>query len=171
MKSDNVKIRSYQDSDKEKCRDLWHELTEHHRNIYDDPTIGGKDPGHFFDEHLARVGPNRIWLAEMEREIVGMIGLIEEDKEAEIEPIIVKREQRHTGIGKMLLEHVIEEAKRKKFKYLSIKPVMRNIGAIKTFYKNGFQNIGYIELFMDLQDKEGRKWLSDLPIFGLNFNY
>ncbi|MBI4300887.1 MAG: hypothetical protein HY677_07095, partial [Chloroflexi bacterium] len=37
-------IREYRTADFEACRSLWGELTRHHREIYEDPTIGGDDP-------------------------------------------------------------------------------------------------------------------------------
>ncbi len=43
-------------SDREACRALWRELTECHRTIYGDPSIGGDDPGLYFDEHLLAPG-------------------------------------------------------------------------------------------------------------------
>jgi len=36
--------RKYRSSDIEQCRSLWKELTEWHRIIYKDPTIGGENP-------------------------------------------------------------------------------------------------------------------------------
>jgi len=33
-------VRKYQEQDKEQCRGLWRELTEWHREIYQDPNIG-----------------------------------------------------------------------------------------------------------------------------------
>ncbi len=38
-------VRAYQREDYEACRELWRELTERHRDIYGDPTIGGAIPG------------------------------------------------------------------------------------------------------------------------------
>jgi len=37
-------IRKYQPDDREQCRALWRELTEWHREIYEDTTIGGEHP-------------------------------------------------------------------------------------------------------------------------------
>ena len=46
----NVGIREYASADYSACRMLWVELTEHHRRIYEDPSIGGDDPGGAFDD-------------------------------------------------------------------------------------------------------------------------
>ena len=43
-------VRAYADADYAACRVLWAELTSHHREIYEDPTIGGADPGAGVDE-------------------------------------------------------------------------------------------------------------------------
>jgi hypothetical protein len=48
----DITIRPYGDSDLEPCRTLWAELTRRHREIYGDPSIGGDDPGAYFDDHL-----------------------------------------------------------------------------------------------------------------------
>jgi hypothetical protein len=49
-------IRDYVESDYGACRSLWAELTEYHRVIYGDPSIGGDDPGAGFDDIPARRG-------------------------------------------------------------------------------------------------------------------
>ena len=54
-------IRKYRESNRGECRSLWRELTEWHREIYQDPNIGGEHPEDFFDEHLAKVGPENLW--------------------------------------------------------------------------------------------------------------
>jgi N-acetylglutamate synthase-like GNAT family acetyltransferase len=118
---------------------------------------------------LKEVGAGNIWLALMNDEIVGMIGLMGED-EVEIEPIIVKPDHRNKGIGKMLLEFVLEKAEEIGLKFLSIKPVFRNHDAIRLFHDMGFQNIGQIELFVDLREKKG-KWDREEELLGIRFNY
>ncbi len=42
------------------CRVPLAELTQHPRELDDDPSIGGDAPGLHPDEHLAHVGPARI---------------------------------------------------------------------------------------------------------------
>jgi hypothetical protein len=83
----DVVIRTYTSADLEACRALWVELTEHHRQLYDDPTIGGEQPGLAFDAHLARVGPDRIWVAEAHGTVYGLVGLIVEGDEGEEEGV------------------------------------------------------------------------------------
>src|SRR4029453_18386226 len=57
-------VRGYEPGDLEWCRGLWVELTQWHRDIFDSPGIGGDNPGLAFDEHLAKVGAENIWVAE-----------------------------------------------------------------------------------------------------------
>ena len=84
--SEQIKIRTYEPSDHNRCRALWAEMVERHRVIYDDPSIGGDDPGSEFDAHLGRVGAERIWLATIGTETVGLTSLIVDPEQAEVEP-------------------------------------------------------------------------------------
>jgi ribosomal-protein-alanine N-acetyltransferase len=163
-------IRSYQESDRESCEKLWAELTEHHRGLYSDPSIGGADSGIYFDRHLGKVGPGRVWLAETGGEVVGMVSLMMTDEEAEIEPIIVRKQNRGQGIGTALLQHAIQEAKEAGLHSVSIKPVARNREAIRLFRRVGFDTVGVVEFFVDLRCKK-RIWKTGLKIFGISFRY
>jgi hypothetical protein len=87
--SKSLLIRKYRAVDRDQCRMLWKELTEWHRQIYQDPSIGGAHPEEHFDQHLAKAGPERLWVAVQDSQIAGLVGLTVNDKEAEIEPIIV----------------------------------------------------------------------------------
>ena len=161
-------IQKYQNNDRERCRALWKELTEWHREIYQDPTIGGEHPEDYFDKHLVTVGPEQLWVAIHNSTVVGLVGLILNGEEAEIEPLIVSKAYRRKGIGTKLIETVVSEAHKKEVKFLNIKPVARNINTIKFLHKLGFKNLGHINLFMDLSN---RSWKSGLEIFGCKFNY
>ena len=97
-------IRKYQPADRKQCRSLWKELTEWHREIYRDPTIGGENPEDYFDKHLVKVEHEHIWVAVYDSKVVGLVGLIVEEEEAEIEPLIVSEAYRHKGIGEKLVE-------------------------------------------------------------------
>lgn len=153
-------IRGYRAGDLETCRSLWDELTEWHRTIYNSPTIGGDDPGLQFDEHLAKVGPEHIWLAEIEGEAVGMVGLIIETAEGspEIEPVIVVPQARGTGIGRQLVEHVLEIARGLGVLDVTVRVVGRNAEALRFYHELGFDTIGYIELFHDLRPTTEQPW-------------
>jgi len=98
-----------------------------------------------------------------------MVGLLLRDEEAEVEPLVVAEAHRRKGIGRALLNHAMEEAKKTKVKYLSVKPVARNTEAISFFHHSGFGTVGHIQLLMDLKGKG--TWVSDLEIFGYRFAY
>lgn len=164
----SFRIRRYQPDDREQCRALWEELTEWHREIYEDPTIGGEHPEDHFDKHLAEVGPDKFWVAVHGSKVVGLIGLIFKDDEAEIEPLIVSKAYRRKGIGKQLIETAVAEARNKGARLLNIGPVARNTKAIKFLYKQGFRNLGFIQLFMDLSN---RTWKPGPEIFGCKFDF
>ena len=164
-----VDVRLYRESDLDLCRELWLELTLVHRNIYNDPAIGGDDPGTGFDKHVAFAGPDRIWVAEAKGEVVGMTGLLLRDEEAEAEPLVVAEAYRGKGIGRALLDHAVKEAKNTDVKYLCVKPVARNTEAISFFHHSSFGTVGHIQLFMDLKGKGA--WIPDLEIFGYRFDY
>jgi len=146
-------IRKYQPEDREEWRYLWMELTEWHREIYQDPTIGGMHPEDYFDRHLADVGPDRLWVAVSGSHVVGLIGLIVRGNEAEIEPLVVSKAHRGKGIGKELIEVVVSEARSEGVRFL---------------YKRGFKNLGHIELFLDFSDYA---WKSRLEIHGYEFGF
>jgi len=161
-------IRNYREDDREQCRSLWRELTKWHREIYQDQTIGGEHPEDYFDKHLAKVGSERLWVAVDDPRVVGLVGLIVEGNEAEIEPLIVCKGYRGRGVGKQLIETVISEARKIGVRLLNIRPVARNMKTIKFLHKQGFKNLGYVELFMDFSDYV---WKQGPEIFGCKFNF
>lgn len=162
-------MRGYRRTDLDACRGLWQELTERHREIYADPTIGGDDPGRFFDDHLRRVGPKRIWVAEEKGKVVGFVGLIVEGEDAEIEPLVVERASRGRGIGVRLATEAMAKARLLKgVKFLTVRPVARNREAIEFFWKLGLVNVGRVELFTDLA---GKRWKKGFRMHDLEFGH
>jgi len=147
---------------------LWLELTEKHREIYQDPKIGGEHPEDFFDKHLAKVGADNIWVAVHDSEVVGLVGLIVEGSEAEIEPLVVRKGYRGKGIGKRLIEEVVSEARKRKIRFLNVEPVARNVEMIRFMYKLGFRTLGNIQLFMCFSDYV---WKEGPELFGCKFKY
>jgi hypothetical protein len=96
-------VRDYSEGDYHACRALWAELTEHHRRIYGDPSIGGDDPGAEFDGHLATSQRVRSWVAESRGRVVGLTGLLDHGTSAEVEPVVVTEAARDQGIGRRLI--------------------------------------------------------------------
>jgi len=168
----SITVRKYEPEDREQCRSLWRELTEWHREIYDDPTIGGENPEDYFDKHLARVGAGNLWVAVDGSNVVGLIGLMVVNDETEIEPLIVSKAHRGKGAGKSLISTVIDEARKRRVRLLNIKPVARNTKTIRFLYEQGFKTLGYIELFIDLTGPSARySWKPGPTIYGCDFNY
>lgn len=157
-RSDQVEIRNYQADDLAACRDLWVELTEWHRHIYDSPQIGGTDPGRKFDEHLERVGREQIWLATSGRDVVGLVGVIPGERASELEPIVVRERWRGRGIGRQLGEFVIGEARAAGLRQLLVSPVARNASAIRFFHGLGFDALGQLELVLDFRPPADQVW-------------
>jgi GNAT superfamily N-acetyltransferase len=164
-------IRQYQTADRDRCRALWAELTEYHREIYDDPTIGGENPGLEFDEHLKKAGPERIWVATDQDKIVGFTSLIINGEEAEIEPVIVCRDCRGKGLGRQLVDYVVKQAQQVGVLCLSVKPVTRNRAALAFFHRTGFRTLGHLQLFRWLGPATPGQWRAGVEIFGKKFEY
>ena len=130
----NVKIREYQPSDYEACRFLQGELTLHHASIYEDTSIAGDDPGRGFDEYLARTDRCCTWIAESSGKILGFAGLLDtvgNEGVAEIEPVVVSSTSRGGGIGTRLIQHTVNEAKIRGFRFVSVRPELRNERAFR----------------------------------------
>lgn len=162
--------RPYEQRDYKACRALWVELTEHHREIYDDPTIGAPDPGAALDPYLAALGDGELWVAEHDGHVIAMAGLLDHGEEGEVEPIVVTREWRSTGVGSQLLDHVVQRARERGTRWLSIRPVARNERAIARFHASGFRTLGHVDMFMELGDSD-RTWRSGISIHGLDLRF
>jgi GNAT superfamily N-acetyltransferase len=166
-----VIVRDYGDGDYGACRALWAELTEYHRNIYGDPSIGADDPGAGFDDYLAE--PQRVssWVAESPGTVIGLTGLFDRGTSGEVEPVVVAGAARNRGIGRMLISRVVEEARARGYEYLAIRPVARNVAAIRRFHAAGFRSLGgHVDLTMDLAARR-HEWLPGASLHGLDFDY
>jgi GNAT superfamily N-acetyltransferase len=164
-------IREYRDADYGVCRSLWTELTERHRLIYDDLTIGGVDPGSGLEDYLRNPGRHATWVAEADGHVVGMTGLIVRGTEAEIEPAVVTAACRSRGVGHALVGRAVDEAKRMGIRFLSVHPVARNVEAISFLVGCGFEIVGHVDLFQDLAPSQGRQWKVGITIHGHKLRY
>ena len=152
-----MQIRGYEPHDREACRALWRELTEWHREIYGDQSIGGDgDLGDDFDEHLEHVGAGHIWVAERDGAVVGFVGLIVEGRRGELEPLVVTRDARGSGVGRALAECVIAAAREQGLRRLDVRPAARNVSAVQFFHDAGFETLGQYELMLYLDPP--REW-------------
>jgi GNAT superfamily N-acetyltransferase len=164
-------VRDYAEADYRACRLLWAELTEYHRRIYGDPSIGGEDPGAGFDDYLA--SPQRVgsWVAESNGSVVGLTGLLNQGRSGEVEPVVVTEAARDHGIGRQLIGRVVEEALARRYEYLAIRPVARNVAALRRFHAAGFRTLGgHVDLTMDLAGRR-HDWLHGAALHGLDFDY
>ena len=165
------KMRLYEPRDFEVCKALWAELTQRHRDIYADPTIGGTDPSHGFNMYLANHHRQATWVVEVDGRVVGMAGLIVHGSEAEVEPVVVTASCRSRGIGGMLITEAIAHAKKNGVRFLSTRPVARNAEALSFFVDAGFNIVGQIDLFQDLAPATWRQWKDGLLIHGKQLRY
>ncbi len=164
-------VREYRPDDLEQCRELWRALTQRHRDIYDDPTIGGADPGLEFDQHLEHPHLSKLWVAELDERLLGLCGLLVEGEESELEPIVVQPGQRSRGIGALLAGRAISESRRLGVKYVNVRPVGRNLEAIRFFHRQGFRLLGRFELSMPLDAATPFGSKLETDIHGLRFEY
>ncbi len=166
-----LSVREYRSEDYLACRTLWVELTERHRRLYDDPSIGGDDPGQGFDDYLQLANRVRSWVAVSDVVVVGLAGLLDHGSSGEVEPVVVATTKRGQGVGRTLIEHVATEAAERGYEYLTVRPVARNVAAIHSFYNAGFHTLGgHLDLTMDLVERRHR-WLEGQRLHGLDFRY
>ena len=166
-----VAVRNYADGDYLACRSLWAELTEYHRDIYGDSSIGGDDPGAGIDDYLADAHRQGSWVAESHGRVVGLTGLLDRGRSGEVEPVVVAGAARGQGIGRMLIGRVVREARARGYEYLAIRPVARNLAAVRRFHAAGFRTLGgHLDLTMDLAERR-HEWLAGASLHGLDFDY
>jgi N-acetylglutamate synthase-like GNAT family acetyltransferase len=153
--SSPVTIRRYEEQDSAACRSLWAELTRWHRALYDDPSLGGDDPGSGFDRYREDFAEARLWVAERKGSIVGLIGLIIRGKQGEVEPVVVSFDVRGQGIGRSLVETAVEAAQAEGVRQIKVCPVARNGTALRFFHGLGFDTLGRVDLLLDLERPKG----------------
>lgn len=164
-------IRPYRPVDHRACRDLWAELTEYHRHLYDDPTRGGADPGAGFEEYLTRLDLTGMWVADHPEDgVVGMVGLLLKGRAGEVEPVVVTQRRRSQGIGTALLAHLAREAGKRGMAALTVSPMSRNEVAIRCLNRAGFSVLSSVTLTLDL-DARGHEWQDGLDLHGERFSY
>jgi GNAT superfamily N-acetyltransferase len=168
-----VSIRAYRPTDHNVCRGLWAELTELQRNLYDDPDLGGPDPGAGFEDYLTRLDLSGMWVADdPEDGVVGLVGLILNGRTGEVYPVVVAQRHRSKGIGTALLAHVAEQARGRALRQLMIVPESRNI----TAHGAGYNTLASVRLTLDLTDRaraarESSRESDELDLHDLRFHF
>lgn len=181
----SVTIRSYRATDHRDCRQLWAEFTEAHRALYEPPADGdvarvrrtgdadppGGDPGAAFEEYLTRLDLSGMWVADDEGAgAVGLVGLILDGAAGAVEPVVVTAGRRGEGIGRALLSHVADQARRRGLRRLTIAPASRNLDALRCLHAAGYDALANVTLAIDLSPHESR-WQDGVDLHGLRFRY
>jgi GNAT superfamily N-acetyltransferase len=85
--------------------------------------------------------------------------------------VVVAESARHRGVGRLLIDRVVEESRGRGYEYLAIRPVARNVAAIRRFRAAGFTALGgHVDLTMDLAPRR-HQWLPGESLHGLDFDY
>jgi len=166
-----VTIRPYRPLDHRACRDLWAELTRTRRALYDTTSVD-PDPGAGFEEYLTRLDIAGIWVADHAEEgVVGLVGLVLDGRRSgDVEPVVVAERLRDRGIGRMMLQHVADEARRRGMTQLSVSPDSRNVEVIRSLHASGYDVLSSLTLTVDLAPR-GHSWQDGLEVHGLRFSY
>jgi GNAT superfamily N-acetyltransferase len=110
-------------------------------------------------------------VAEADGAVVGLTGLLDRGSSGEVEPVVVAEAFRSRGVGRLLLDRAAGEAVARGYEYLAIRPVARNVSAIRRFYQAGFRTLGgHVDLTMDLGPRR-HQWLDGADVHGLDFQY
>src|SRR5690242_1498060 len=145
-------IRAYRPTDHRECRQLWAELTAADAGLYG--ATAEDDSGAAFEEYLTRLDLSGMWVAaDVGGGIVGMVGLLLDGRGGQVEPLVVAEARRGEGIGRALLSHVADQARRRGLGQLSISPAARNLDAIRCLHAAGYDALARVTLAIDL----GRK--------------
>jgi GNAT superfamily N-acetyltransferase len=131
---------------------------------------GTSDDGAGFEEYLTRLDLSGLWVADHADDgVIGLVGLVMRGRAGEVEPIVVAASHRHKGVGRKLLRHVADEAKKRSMISLTISPESRNVDAIRSLHAAGYDVVSSIELTLDL-DRHPHDWQSDsLELHELQF--
>ncbi|GAA2368873.1 GNAT family N-acetyltransferase [Dactylosporangium salmoneum] len=160
-------IRAYRPTDHRECRLLWAELTAADAGLYG--TTTEDDSGAAFEEYLTRLDLSGMWVAsDAGGAVVGMVGLLLDGRGGQVEPLVVASARRGEGIGRALLSHVADQARRRGLGQLSISPSARNLDAIRCLHAAGYDALARVTLAIDL----GRKasvWEDGIDLHDLRF--
>jgi GNAT superfamily N-acetyltransferase len=141
-----VIVREYRAADEDSCRKLFAELVDVHRKLYPDAEIG------------ATFSPDgRLFVAELEGEVVGFAGMLRHPHSVEIEPIVIASGRRGDGVGRALVERVVEEARAEEgVTQVYAQPAGRNRDAFAFFKSVGLDVLAYARLQLDLEPRDRR---------------
>ena len=91
-------------------------------------------------------------VAKIENQIVGFAGIKSVLDEADIMNIVTKKDKRNLGIGSALLEKLLNVAKEKEIKKITLEVNESNISAIHLYKNFGFKEISIRENYYNKTD-------------------
>lgn len=91
-------------------------------------------------------------VAKIENQIVGFAGIKSVLDEADIMNIVTKKDKRNSGIGSALLEKLLNVAKEKEIKKITLEVNESNISAIHLYKNFGFKEISIRENYYNKTD-------------------
>lgn len=97
-------------------------------------------------------------------DIVGLITYLIDEKSKVMEITSLDSIKENLGIGTMLINHVIEEAKNKQYKRIVLITTNDNIHALRFYQQRGFN---MVHLFHNVLDVS-RKLKPEIPLIGQN---
>jgi N-acetylglutamate synthase-like GNAT family acetyltransferase len=148
-----IRIRPYHAADRNACVALWLELTERHRDLYDDRSVGIDGAAKALDASLRT---SRVWVAERDGQVVGLAGTIAVGSKAELEPVVVTANARGRGIGRRLVQVAVSDALDRGAGQVFARPVARNLDAIRFLHACGLDVLTRVELATSLRAGEPR---------------
>jgi GNAT superfamily N-acetyltransferase len=162
-------IRAYRPTDHRECRQLWAELTTADAGLYG--ATAEDDSGAAFEEYLTRLDLSGMWVAsDVSGGVVGMVGLLLDGRGGQVEPLVVAAARRGEGIGRALLSHVADQARRRGLGQLSISPAARNLDAIRCLHAAGYDALARVTLAIDL-GRKGPVFEDGIDLHDLRFRY
>ena len=91
-------------------------------------------------------------VAKIENQIIGFAGIKSVLDEADIMNIVTKKDKRNLGIGSALLEKLLNDAKAKEIKKITLEVNESNISAIHLYKNFGFKEISIRENYYNKTD-------------------
>ena len=101
--------------------------------------------------------------------MVGLAGLIPEA--SELEPVVVSEQHRGQGIGRLLAEAVISAAREGGARTIQVRPVGRNVEAVRFFHELGFDILDQLQLRVDLVERERDPWIPGERLADRDFRF
>ena len=101
--------------------------------------------------------------------MVGLAGLIPDV--FELEPVVVAEQHRGLGVGRLLAEAVISAARERGARTIQVRPIARNVEAVRFFHELGFDILDQLQLSMDLVEREREIWVSGERLADRDFRY